>query len=836
MINFQNPYGLFLILLIPLFFLMRKIGLLKKIAFKAVLADWNGIFFSWNGKFQKFWTIFSKFAAILGFFLCVIAFADPVISEQKKVFTALGTDVIFAIDTSPSMAAKDVNSANDVSRLDASKDAIFALLKETQGSRFGVVALGSSASVLVPATTDFSFLTEQIKNIKIGSLGNGSAIGDGICTAVFHLASSSAPKKCVILLTDGENNAGEIHPETGAKLAAESGVSLYVVGIGTKGTVPIEYVDPLTGKNYFGYLDSDFDSASLKKIAQIGGGAYFESETLENLSDVLQNVTKTESAAQNFTYEITTIRLYKKILAIVIIIFLLIFIIKTLILKEFICVKYKKSLARKAFLIFLSFVFVILAFLGISWGTRLEAAQKTGNCVSMVFDISNSMTAKDCPENSSRMQASAFYAKKLLSKMPNSSVSVVLAKGDGILAIPATQDFSAIESLLDVLSPSFMTAPGTSLGKGILKAKESLSNKNFAGQIWLFTDCEETDGELQKSLEFCAKDGIPVTIVGFGDEKKSKVLAGDGKTLVETALRQSEIELLIAKVNEKSKILRNKTKISYINSAKKGSATELLNALKIADDENLIVMYEAKPVPRFKFFLFLAITTFCLSFILTEFDFDAFFKEKNEKNEEKIAKKSSFSLISIIFSLIFASCSSDTAKIFKGTNYYQQKKFHKAIACFVEVAENPAEKNQKSQPYAIYDLGATYSMLGEDENALEKFLQIKTDAPENVKYAAFYNAGIIYYKNGDFENASEYFKKAIQTDNSKLDAKINMEISMKMIQVKTRQNQSNALPASQKQEKNDDLKDKIFKHVMENDKKQWKNSETNQTQNLATDY
>lgn len=830
MISFQNPYGLLLILLIPLLFLLRKIGFFKQITFKAVFADWNGNSFLWKEKLQKFLTVFSKIAAILGFCLCVISFADPVISEQEKIFTTLGTDTVFVLDTSPSMAAKDINTENGISRLEASKNSIFTLLQKNQGARFGVVALGSNASVLVPLTIDFSFLTEQINKIKIGELGNGSAIGDGICTAVFHLASSSAPKKCIILLTDGENNAGEIHPETGAKLAAENGISLYVVGIGSKGNVPIEYTDPATGKNYSGYLDSDFDSSSLKKIAQIGGGRYFESKTLENLNEILQNVTKTESAAQNFTYRITTIRLYKKISAIVIILFLLIFIIKMLILKEFICIKYKKTFAKKGFFIFLSFIFVILAFLGISWGTKLEPVQKTGNCVSMVFDISNSMMAKDCPENSTRLYAASFYAKKLLSKMPNSMVSVVLAKGDGVLAVPVTQDFNIIESLLDVLSPSFMTAPGTSLGKGILKAKESLNNKNFAGQILVFTDCEETDGELQKSLEFCAKDGIPVTIIGFGDEKKSKILAGDGKTVIETALRQKEIELLITKINEKLKILRNKTKISYINSAKKGSATEI-----IAEKENFVTTYEAKPVLRFKFFLFLAITAFSLSFILTEFNFNIFSEKKSNKN----AAKTSFLLILMIFLFTaetFTSCSSDTVKIFKGTNYYQQKKFQKAVKCFVEVAENPAEKNQKSQAYAIYNLGTTYSMLGEDEIALEKFLQVKNDAPENVKYAAFYNAGIIYYKNGDFENASEYFKKAIQTDNSKEDAKINMEISMKMIQAKTHQNQANAFLASQNQNKENELKDKIFKHIRENDKKQWKNSETNQIQDLATDY
>ena len=92
------------------------------------------------------------------------------------------------------------------------------------------------------------------------------------------------------------------------------------------------------------------------------------------------------------------------------------------------------------------------------------------------------------------------------------------------------------------------------------------------------------------------------------------------------------------------------------------------------------------------------------------------------------------------------------------------------------------------------------------------------------------------YKIGDFNAASENVKQAIKIGNTKTDAKINMEMSMQMIEAQTRQNESKVNPASQNQNTKNDTEEKIFKHIKENDKKQWKNAEINQNQNLADDY
>lgn len=823
MFNFTNPAAFLLFLLLPVYHILHKLKIFNRISFTAVLADWEGYHFEWKGRYQKIMSAMEKLFLGAGVILVVIAFADPVISSREKVYTTLGTDVVFVVDTSPSMAAKDINGSM---RIEAAKNAIYTLSQNNTGCRFGIVGLGSNASVLVPPTTDLATFTQRLSQITVGLYGNGSAIGDGLSTAVCHLASSTAPKKCIILLTDGENNAGEIHPETAVKLAAENAITVYVVGVGSKGTVPIEYTDPITGKQYSGYLDSDFNSSSLKKIASIGKGRYFEVRSLEELSATLNTVAKIEEVSQSFTYRTINKTYYQKFLLVAIILLALSWFIKHVLLQEIALYKFKKILYFRTGILFFGFIMLILAYSGISWGTYLVPVQKSGSSVSMVFDISNSMLAKDGPEKTTRLKAATIYAKKLISKMEGTSTSVVVAKGDGITAIPLTQDTAIIESLMDVLSPNLSTVPGTSLGKGILKAKESLSNNHSsAGRIWLFTDGEETDGQLENAFVECLKSGVPVTVIGFGSEQESDILAGDNITHVKTALRSEKIKETIEHAAAKYNFYGNRNEITYINSTDKGSAITLINQLGNLYGENLITSYEVKPVPRYKFFLLLSILTFIFSYIMTEVDF------------KHLIKKSTSLAALCIFVSIFSGCSSDTTKILNGTFAYHKKQYRHAVSEFIQAAENAGENNdQLLMDYSLYDLGTAYLMLGEDSAALERFASVSTGAPDKVRYAAYYNAGVLSHQKGEYEAAKDYFRKALEIDSSSIEAKINFELSMQGSSQSAKQNESNAVQGSSEESDIKDIQNAVFERIKENDQKQWKNSESNQSQNLANDY
>ena len=148
------------------------------------------------------------------------------------------------------------------------------------------------------------------------------------------MISSKAEKKAVVLITDGENNCGEIHPEVAAELAKNHGISLYTLGVGFQGTSRLEYVDPKTGKIVSGSFNSSFDSASLKKLSSIAGGRYFEITTLDELNLALSVISKRENLPQSYYSKITSVEYYDKLLFLAAVFIVLSWILKRLYLEE----------------------------------------------------------------------------------------------------------------------------------------------------------------------------------------------------------------------------------------------------------------------------------------------------------------------------------------------------------------------------------------------------------------------------------------------------------------------------------------------------------------------
>lgn len=331
MLVFNNPLSLLTLLLILVFFIFRKLKIFKKIAFPLTTGDWEGRYFTWKRTSLNVGKHISVVLCCLGVFFLIIALADPQISYRKKVYTSQGAEIMFVVDTSISMSALDIG---DLSRLQSAQTAIELLAKSIDGTALGLVIMASEAATIVPPSLDHELFLKRLKEIQIGQLGDGTALGVGITTAIYHLSASSAPSKCLVLLTDGENNAGEIHPETAAELAKSQKIPLYIVGIGTTGTVPVDYIDIETGKHYSGYLESNFDSTYLSDLATTGNGKYFSVENLQDLSKVLQTIAKNESVSQSFVFIPEEKPLYKECLMIAGILFILVYIIRRLYMKE----------------------------------------------------------------------------------------------------------------------------------------------------------------------------------------------------------------------------------------------------------------------------------------------------------------------------------------------------------------------------------------------------------------------------------------------------------------------------------------------------------------------
>ena len=205
--------------------------------------------------------------------------------------------------------------------------------------------------------------------------------------------------------------------------------------------------------------------------------------------------------------------------------------------------------------------------------------------------------------------------------LEGTKISVVLAKGDGAVSIPLTEDYNTINTLIDNLSPKLMTAEGSSLGRGIKAAITSFPEQSAeASFILLFTDCEETDSSLQSALSESARYGIPV---GFGSERESEIVAGDGQTKVKTALRSSEMEKIVSSIRKKnSSSLLSKNLSSdceYIDASQMGSATKILKLIS-SGEKGTAVSYEIQAIQRHGLFIFLAILFFLISILLGELD------------------------------------------------------------------------------------------------------------------------------------------------------------------------------------------------------------------------
>lgn len=333
MISFEHPAAFLLLTAIPLFFILREMKVFTRISFPLVLADWKGRVFEWKQGIVHAASIIAGILFLAGYVCVVAALAGPTVTRQEKVFTSRGTDVLFVIDISPSMAAYDIGSST---RLDAARKSISLLASSAPGVSFGIVTMASEAALVVPPTQDISYLSDRLVDVRIGELGDGTAIGTGLSVAVYHLSGSSAPKKCIVLLTDGENNAGAIHPLTAAALAAENNIPVYSLAIGTKGAVPLEYVNPLTGKVYSGYLESGFDDTQLREIAAMTGGGCYTVEDLSALSDALSAVLRRESVTQSYQLRTRTESKAALVLSVAVLAIMLSWIIRRVYLKELI--------------------------------------------------------------------------------------------------------------------------------------------------------------------------------------------------------------------------------------------------------------------------------------------------------------------------------------------------------------------------------------------------------------------------------------------------------------------------------------------------------------------
>jgi Ca-activated chloride channel family protein len=232
----------------------------------------------------------------------VFALARPQANLSWEEEKTEGIDIVISLDISTSMLARDLKP----DRLEASKAIAKEFIAGRTNDRLGLVIYGSESFTQCPLTIDHTRLIQLFDDIHCGMIEGGTAIGMGLATSVNRLKESKALSRVIILLTDGENNAGEIDPKTAAELAHTFGIKVYTIGVGTKGTALSPVAQDMMGNLVYREVPVNIDEETLTNIAQITGGKYFRATSNKKLKEIYAEINRLEKT------EIASLKYYKK--------------------------------------------------------------------------------------------------------------------------------------------------------------------------------------------------------------------------------------------------------------------------------------------------------------------------------------------------------------------------------------------------------------------------------------------------------------------------------------------------------------------------------------------
>lgn len=233
--------------------------------------------------------------------LLILGLARPQSGARQQEITTEGIDIMMVMDVSTSMLAEDFKPKN---RLEAAKTVAEEFIKGRTNDPIGLVIFAGEAFSQCPLTLDYGVVTQILDKLQVAPREwDGTAIGNGLATAVDRLKNGKAKSKVVILLTDGENNAGEVDPITAAQVAQAFNIRVYTIGAGTRGTALYPVDDPIFGRRYVP-MQVNIDEKLLRRIAATTGGRYFRATDTRKLRAIYKEIgqlEKTKIEVKEFT-------------------------------------------------------------------------------------------------------------------------------------------------------------------------------------------------------------------------------------------------------------------------------------------------------------------------------------------------------------------------------------------------------------------------------------------------------------------------------------------------------------------------------------------------------
>ncbi|HWP64391.1 MAG TPA: VWA domain-containing protein, partial [Candidatus Limnocylindria bacterium] len=231
---------------------------------------------------------------LLALALMVAALGRPQLGSEETRVHREGVDIILALDISGSMLAEDFTlEGRRASRLAAVKAVVRDFIRARPDDRIGLVLFAGRPYTQSPLTLDHGWLDQNLARAEVGLIEDGTAVGSAIATAVNRLRASTAPSKFVVLLTDGQNNAGRVSPQTAADAAAALGIKVYTIGAGTRGLAPYPATD-IFGNKVYRPMPVDIDEQTLRAIAETTKARYFRATDTDSLREIYAEIDRSE--------------------------------------------------------------------------------------------------------------------------------------------------------------------------------------------------------------------------------------------------------------------------------------------------------------------------------------------------------------------------------------------------------------------------------------------------------------------------------------------------------------------------------------------------------------
>jgi Ca-activated chloride channel family protein len=290
MIRFLYPHWLWLLALLPLFALLRgRRGAVAAVEYsnaqlvRAVARETRSRAGAWLTTLK-----------LLALGLLIVGLARPQLGRSTSQVQASGVDIMLALDVSGSMEALDFKlDGQPANRVEVVKSVVAKFIEARPNDRIGIVAFAGAPYLVSPLTLDHDWLLQNLDRVQIGSVEDGTAIGSALATSVNRLRDQPGKSKLVVLLTDGQNNAGKVLPDTAAQAAKALGVKVYTIGAGMRGEAPVPVTDAFGNKRLV-MAKVDVDETTLQKIADETGAKFYRATDTDSLKHIYAQIDRLE--------------------------------------------------------------------------------------------------------------------------------------------------------------------------------------------------------------------------------------------------------------------------------------------------------------------------------------------------------------------------------------------------------------------------------------------------------------------------------------------------------------------------------------------------------------